>query len=395
MLSAGGDTTDIFVTGNLFRGLDPAARAALQPLLCEQSFASGATVIGEGDADPNVYFIRTGRVQVMKRTTDREGVHQLLVLGEGETFGEMKLAEFKPSSASIIALDPVICWSLDLRHLSHPDLIATRAQLVTNLATLLAERLRRNSETTVDSMQNELEQARARESAGKFNLNVVALLSLYSFCVAGFFQIDPMKRPNQGIVSAVAILIGAVPIWRMIKKSPYPPSAYGLTWLKWRAVAAEAVLYTSPFLLLMTVIKALCIHFIPRLHAEPLFNPSAIFGGGPFRPGFFIFSVLLYATLTPAQELFNRSGLQASMQKFLPSTPGRTNWTPIVFSNLVFATAHTHIGFGFALSAFLPGLFWGWLFDKQRSLVGVAVSHTLVGVWALFVIGIQAVVGGM
>jgi CRP/FNR family cyclic AMP-dependent transcriptional regulator len=36
--------------------------------------------------------------------------------------------------------------------------------------------------------------------------------------------------------------------------------------------------------------------------------------------------------------------------------------------------------------AFFTGLFWGWLYARQRGLVGVSVSHVLLGMWALDVV---------
>ena len=41
-----------------------------------------------------------------------------------------------------------------------------------------------------------------------------------------------------------------------------------------------------------------------------------------------------------------------------------------------------------AVVAFLPGLFWGWLYSRHRTLVGV--SHMLVGVWALYFLSLSA-----
>jgi membrane protease YdiL (CAAX protease family) len=36
----------------------------------------------------------------------------------------------------------------------------------------------------------------------------------------------------------------------------------------------------------------------------------------------------------------------------------------------------------------VPGLFWGWMFARQRSIVGVTVSHIVVGLWANFLVGV-------
>ena len=36
---------------------------------------------------------------------------------------------------------------------------------------------------------------------------------------------------------------------------------------------------------------------------------------------------------------------------------------------------------------FVTGLFWGWLYSRQHSLVGVSVSHLLLGLTALEIVG--------
>jgi hypothetical protein len=39
------------------------------------------------------------------------------------------------------------------------------------------------------------------------------------------------------------------------------------------------------------------------------------------------------------------------------------------------------------LLVILPNIFWCLLYYKYRSLVGVTVSHILIGVWVLFIMG--------
>jgi membrane protease YdiL (CAAX protease family) len=94
------------------------------------------------------------------------------------------------------------------------------------------------------------------------------------------------------------------------------------------------------------------------------------------------------------QELVARAGLQGTLQNFIPTPPDHINWKAIVVSNLLYSSAHSYIGFWFCVAAFVPGLFWGWMFAKQRSLVGVTVSHIAVGLWAIFALGVHAIIGG-
>ena len=37
-------------------------------------------------------------------------------------------------------------------------------------------------------------------------------------------------------------------------------------------------------------------------------------------------------------------------------------------------------------AAFAAGLFWGWLYARQRALAGVSVSHIVLGFWAFEVV---------
>jgi hypothetical protein len=49
---------------------------------------------------------------------------------------------------------------------------------------------------------------------------------------------------------------------------------------------------------------------------------------------------------------------------------------------------HLHLSFAFAAAAFVPGLFWGWLFTRHRNLVGPTLSHVVVGTYVFFVMGV-------
>ncbi|HAT9447444.1 TPA: CPBP family intramembrane metalloprotease, partial [Legionella pneumophila subsp. pneumophila] len=87
--------------------------------------------------------------------------------------------------------------------------------------------------------------------------------------------------------------------------------------------------------------------------------------------------------------LMARSALQSTFFHFLPGEKLFRQWNGIFLSNLIFATMHTHLGLTFASLTFIAGLFWGWLFHRQKSLLGVSVSHVILGVWSLFIVGLR------
>jgi membrane protease YdiL (CAAX protease family) len=49
----------------------------------------------------------------------------------------------------------------------------------------------------------------------------------------------------------------------------------------------------------------------------------------------------------------------------------------------MFSVFHEHLGLAFSITGLLPGLFWGWMFSRQRTLVGVSISHAIIGTYAL------------
>lgn len=55
-------------------------------------------------------------------------------------------------------------------------------------------------------------------------------------------------------------------------------------------------------------------------------------------------------------------------------------------ANIIFSAAHLYVSPGLAVMAFVAGLFWGWLYARQGTLVGVSVSHVLLGFWAFEVV---------
>jgi membrane protease YdiL (CAAX protease family) len=55
----------------------------------------------------------------------------------------------------------------------------------------------------------------------------------------------------------------------------------------------------------------------------------------------------------------------------------------------MFSVNHLHMSFLFAALAFLPGIFWGILFNRQRHILGVTLSHFAIGAFVFFVLGVR------
>jgi hypothetical protein len=71
----------------------------------ERSFSPGEFVYQEGDKSDFAYFVKTGRVEILK--SEGAGLRQVTILGPGEVFGEMGVVLDQRRSVTVRALEHV------------------------------------------------------------------------------------------------------------------------------------------------------------------------------------------------------------------------------------------------------------------------------------------------
>lgn len=101
-------------------------------------FRQGETIIQEGAQGDEMYFIESGRVQVVRG----EGAEALLLaeLGGGDVVGEMALLTGHPRSATVSATTDVDLWVM--AQTDFDELLSAHPNLALALSRLLSERLR-------------------------------------------------------------------------------------------------------------------------------------------------------------------------------------------------------------------------------------------------------------
>lgn len=124
-------------------GLDEPALQFLGRLAVEEHHAAGQVIVQEGTPGDRVYFVRAGRVRVVKSPDVR-----LAEFGPGDFFGEMSLVESVVRSASVVALADTAVITLkgvDFYRLyrARPDQYGI---VMLNIARDLARRLRQLDE---------------------------------------------------------------------------------------------------------------------------------------------------------------------------------------------------------------------------------------------------------
>jgi CRP-like cAMP-binding protein len=127
---------------SLFGGLLREQIEKILPLMENESYRPGESIIFEGSKNDKMRFILEGMVAVVK-----EGLI-LVEFGEGDVFGEMEILDVMPSAASAKAVTPTKAMSLSntaLHEIYKLD-VNIFAMLIMNLARDLSRRLRQMDE---------------------------------------------------------------------------------------------------------------------------------------------------------------------------------------------------------------------------------------------------------
>lgn len=382
------DPVELVGTYGLFQGISDAQVQAIARNLRRVSLPAGAYLVREGELARELFFIERGAVEILKREPGQSREHVVGTAGRGEVIGEMGLIGLRARSASVRSAEPSEVLVLPFDGLQPegraPDALDERGylRLLLNLTESLVERIERRTEQAVA-------QAQARLAMGHFLLNIMVVLALYTLTLGTLSHLQRLLPNDSAFVSVPLQAAFAVSTLHFMRKSGYSWRSFGLSLERAGRFALEGLVFTLPFLAAATAVKWVLIQVRPDFHGTPLIEASrlAASAGAGRLVGF----GLIYAVFVFIQELVVRAGLQTALEMFLVTR--RRVLSAILVSNLVYAVAHLHISLGFAAASFVAGLGWGWLFARQRSLVGAAVSHLLTGLFVLFVLG-SGIAGG-
>jgi CRP-like cAMP-binding protein len=351
--------------------------------------AADEDLITEGDAADAIYFIESGAFEVRKRSEAAGAAgpgdddHRIGQALPGAVVGEVALLDRGTRSATVRALEPSVALRLRVHELeesaagtAHPP--AVRMQL--NLGHELAQKIRHSTAGAVRHLESALHEERKRVEMGRFMSRVLIGTCLYMFALV---LLQPLKAlvPDSTVFSVLILLGFALGLWLNIRTSMFPASAYGFTLAGWRPALREALLFSLPLLALIVALKAVFLQTSPAFAGRSLFDFYRHAGLGA---GGTLAVVGAYALFVPIQEMVARSGIQSSLMMYL--RPRHRVPMSIFMSTLLFSATHLHTNVGFALVVFPMGLFWGWLYSRQPTLVGVVFSHLLIGIWAVFVV---------
>jgi CRP-like cAMP-binding protein/membrane protease YdiL (CAAX protease family) len=357
------------------------------------SLQPGMVLIQEGDnTSMELFIILRGSFDVIKKATQdikeanlTEGDRHFIVarIGAGDMVGEISFIKRRPRTATIkcitrgelLALDPN---QLDQLKKNQPEVFGT---IMRNLSGYVAGRLEMTTSNEVKALKTELQNSALNAKANLFFSYVIGLLCIYNLMVGKIAELS-LDANKVSMISALIIVAFAMGMIFMIRQSKLPVHVMGLTLKNWRRAMSESLVWSIIIVALMVGAKWLLINTVPKYSHLTLidFDLSSRSMG---------FDFLLYTLHSPIQEFVARGVLQGNLQHFFSGK--NVVLRAIIVSNALFSATHVHLLSGLlGVIVFVPGLFWGWLYSRHNSLVGVSISHLLIGWTGLFFLNIES-----
>lgn len=131
----------------LFEDMTPQELQRIAVTTRQQEYAAGVPLVWQGAPGAGFFVITAGKVRVVQQRQDGD-IHELAVLGPGDTFGEMALLDDQPRSGTALTVEPttaLVLPSWDFRAVlrENPDIIL-------KLLAVLSLRLRNAEQSPVE-----------------------------------------------------------------------------------------------------------------------------------------------------------------------------------------------------------------------------------------------------
>ena len=138
---------------HIFSGLSKEDATSVWHSVVQKRFEAGTQILEEGAGIQALWIILEGEC-IVSRGCGNGGVRELARLQAGDVFGEMSFIRTAPHSANIVAVtDVVTCaWERDDFLKLAQESPQAGFQIAANIATVLAERIRRMDHWICDLM---------------------------------------------------------------------------------------------------------------------------------------------------------------------------------------------------------------------------------------------------
>ena len=248
------------------------------------------------------------------------------------------------------------------------DLQAEDAVFVESLG-LMTVKLEANElalKNTIDDLRSRnidlAELIKNRELFSTIFVGLFLSISLYIFLL---FIADSLNFKSDYFPRIVE-LIFFITCFVIVKKSDLPRTFFGVT--LHGAIKSIKYMFPSTIVIcaIMIAIKYLCIQ-----------NDVKGLDGVLFYDKYFNILILLYVPVVAIQDFLSKGVIQTTIEHVLVGRHARL-WS-IITASALFGLVHIQLSVEIAIASSLLGVYWGVVYVKSRTLIGVGISHLLIG----------------
>lgn len=378
----------------VFDGIEDDKLKAILHLFNFATAPPGKVLMDEGEHQKvQLYLVLKGSMDVIKNVDQSKiekqiglKVEQFIIarLAAGDLFGELSFIRGDAKSASIKCITPSSFLVIDRESMTRLELEHPyeSTRMMKNVIGIVGDRLKQTSNEEVKTLRTLLHHSVLNSKTNLFFSYVIGLLCVYNLAIHLITNWS-LNIDQASIVSAGIIGIFSGTLVLMIYQSGLPVEIFGMTTKNWKPALLDSLTWTSIVIVVLVLTKWILIQTIPRFHDLALFEFNKVYSGRQ------VFNLFLYGFHSPIQEFVARGVLQGSLQHFF--TGKNVNLRAVIVSNALFSATHVHLMNGWlGVLVFIPGLFWGWMYSRNENLLGVSISHILIGWTVLFFLDIES-----
>jgi len=377
-------------SNSLISSLTSTQLDALAPLLRRHILMPGALLHPIHAPPTGLWLLGEGQVVLERPVTLQDAAPSAWVemgrLGAKQFTGVESLLRHETSAWRARCTSTVLAWYLPSTGLATYQLQTGQDLLTQSLAsqaTALSEQVDEAQLRTLAALHQALQASQHSAAFGTLLTHLILLIFVYTSALGALQHWAQAAGASTWISSAALLLMALVAGWT-VRQTGLPLPVFGLRLKGWQADMRDALRWSLLVCALCTALKLACITFVDTYAELRLFSPWV----SPAGLGATLGAYALYLLFCPIQEFVARGVIQGCLQHMLSGRSAALR--AILVSNAVFSVSHQHLGLGYALLVFVPGLFWGWLYLRHQTLFGVSISHLLIGLWVTGVLDLAA-----
>lgn len=352
----------------IFSSLDDEQLKDVALRLKEVTYSHGDIIVRENDVNEEVFIVVEGHVGLYRMFEDHRD-HLIRTIKPGNFFGEAAMFSEELSHATFRSHGKTTVYKLPHHFFDKVDARKNRnVSLILKMAENVSKKL-----SYVDNLL--MIKAEKRRQLSWFLMLTIFLMTGFSYFLAIIRSIN-ISEANATLITVPMMVVLFVIYIIYMKIVGLRYAEFGFTLKNARQSLWDGIVLSLPIFFILTFIKV----WLLGIEGVQLSDFQSFFAvPGPLS--------LLYFLFSPLQEFLARGATQTPLERLLTGVYRVP--TAIVISNLVFSAFHSHLTVYYSLASFVIGLYWGWMYHRTHNLLGVSVSHAIIGIYALDVLDLD------